>query len=84
MTTTSDDLWLSRHPSVRHFQPHFKFDHLPEHLQPLSATFHTAAVNLLRLCKEDGPELTVALRKLFEAKNSAVLHAGFCQEVQDQ
>lgn len=49
----------------------FKFDHLPEHLQAVSSKFWDVACSLCALC-EPGPERTVALRKLLEAKDAAV------------
>jgi len=58
------------------FETHFRYDHLPDHLQAVSKVFHDAFQELRHLCTE-GPELTSAVRKLWEAKNSAVLHAGF-------
>lgn len=72
--------WTGRHASVSHFAPLFRYDHLPAHLQPVSKTFADAANQILTLCPTDGPELTVTLRKLWEAKNSAVVHNGFCQD----
>lgn len=49
----------------------FEYGHLPKHLQDVSLTFHKAAV---RICEDiqPGPERTVALRKLLEAKDAAV------------
>ena len=49
----------------------FEFDHLPEHLQPVSAGFWDLAHSICALV-EPGPERTVALRKLLEAKDAAV------------
>jgi len=49
----------------------FKFDHLPEHLQVVSSKFWDAACAICALC-DPGPERTVALRKLLEAKDAAV------------
>lgn len=56
----------------------FNFSHLPPHLQAVSKPFHDLAG---RVCDtlEPGPERTVALRKLLEAKDAAVramLHPG--------
>lgn len=49
----------------------FEYGHLPEHLQRVSRPFcdlaHTLCAEL-----ETGPERTVALRKLLEAKDAAV------------
>jgi len=63
--------WQDRHPSVRHFAPLFRYDHLPAALQQVSAPFGELAVQLLGLVP-DGPELSAALRKLLEAKDCAV------------
>ena len=50
---------------------HFSFNHLPDHLAVVSKIFHDAAVSLCE-STESGPERTVALRKLLEAKDAAV------------
>lgn len=49
----------------------FQYAHLPPHLQGTSKPFFELAD---RLCQtvEPGPERTVALRKLLEAKDAAV------------
>lgn len=49
----------------------FDFSHLPEDLQKVSGKFHILAT---AICAEitPGPERTVALRKLLEAKDAAV------------
>lgn len=49
----------------------FAFAHLPEHLQHVSRPFHDLGVLITRQV-EPGPERTVALRKLLEAKDAAV------------
>jgi len=49
----------------------FEFKHLPEHLQGVSAQFWNVACSLCAMV-EPGPERTVALRKLLEAKDAAV------------
>lgn len=49
----------------------FRFDHLPEHLQAVSAGFWEVACSTCALV-DAGPERTVALRKLLEAKDAAV------------
>lgn len=56
----------------------FGFEHLPPKLKDVSRMFHSLAHDL---CKDvqAGPERTVALRKLLEAKDAAVratLHPG--------
>lgn len=49
----------------------FAYSHLPEHLQAASKPFGELAVWLCETA-EPGPERTVALRKLLEAKDAAV------------
>lgn len=49
----------------------FRYDHLPEHLQETSRAFHALAEELVNDI-DPGPERTVALRKLLEAKDAAV------------
>jgi hypothetical protein len=49
----------------------FKYDHLPSHLQMISKPFATLAVSITEAIQA-GPERTVALRKLLEAKDAAV------------
>jgi hypothetical protein len=56
----------------------FAFEHLPDHLQAVSKPFHDLARTLVESL-DGGPERTVALRKLLEAKDAAVrakLHPG--------
>ena len=56
----------------------FEFSHLPPDLQQVSGQFHALATGLCEVT-EPGPERTVALRKLLEAKDAAVrarLHPG--------
>lgn len=73
------DIPEGRHPATEHFRPLFHYSHLPEHLQAVSKPIHDVAAHMIATLP-DGPELTVGLRKLWEAKNSFVVHAGFCQE----
>ena len=49
----------------------FSFAHLPGHLQATSKPFHDLAATLVETI-DGGPERTVALRKLLEAKDAAV------------
>ena len=56
----------------------FAYAHLPEHLQGVSSPFGDLA-NFIIQNVPPGPEQTVALRKLLEAKDAAVrakLHPG--------
>jgi hypothetical protein len=57
----------------------FAYDHLPEHLQAVSQPFSELAHQIADRSRSDweqvaadGPETTVALRKLLEAKDAAV------------
>lgn len=59
------------HPSTAHLLRYFKFGHLPERLKAVSAPFADLA-NQLADGLPDGPEKTVGLRKLLEAKDCAV------------
>lgn len=49
----------------------FEFEHLPDRLQATSKHFHDLAKSIV-LDISPGPERTVALRKLLEAKDAAV------------
>lgn len=49
----------------------FAYEHLPPHLQRVSRPFHDLGVKITQLV-EPGPERTVAMRKLLEAKDAAV------------
>jgi len=54
---------------------YFAYEHLPPHLQDQSRQFSALAAMLIGRFDpdtHDGPELTVALRKLLEAKDAAV------------
>ena len=65
-------VWSNRHPSVRHFEPLFGFEHLPPHLREVSQPFGELAETLLGLLPDDSPEVAAGLRKLVEAKDCAV------------
>jgi hypothetical protein len=49
----------------------FAYEHLPDHLRSVSASFCELAETIEEML-EPGPERTVALRKLLEAKDAAV------------
>lgn len=49
----------------------FEYSHLPPHLQEVSKPFGELAATLVSVV-DGGPERTVALRKLLEAKDAAV------------
>jgi hypothetical protein len=59
------------HPSIASVLQYFDYRHLPE---PLAAVSRPFAVQAMRLALDtpSSPELTVALRKLLEAKDAAV------------
>ncbi len=50
---------------------YFEYKHLPDHLQAISKEYHAMAYKLNKLLS-NGPEKTVALRKLLESKDCAV------------
>lgn len=62
------------HPAVQEVARFFsKGEHLQEQmLKDISIAFHNLAVHLLATPGLQGPQLTVALNKLLEAKDSAV------------
>ncbi len=60
----------------------FKFDHLPEHLQAPSRTFHAVASWVDQNLPE-GAEKATALRKLLEGKDCAVRAAIDLKKVED-
>ena len=49
----------------------FRYGHLPEHLQKVSKPFHDMALDLVDDF-EPNAEVTLAIRKLWEAKNLVV------------
>lgn len=57
-------------PAIQHVLKFFKYDHLPEKLQKVSKPFAELADQVAK--SADNPEVTVALRKLLEAKDAAV------------
>lgn len=59
------------HPSTAAILKFFEFEHLPLDVQWVSREFHKLAHRLADSGLE-GPEITVALRKLLEAKDCAV------------
>jgi hypothetical protein len=50
---------------------YFAYGHLPMNLQSVSREFHVLA-NWIEESLPDGPEKTVAMRKLLESKDAAV------------
>ncbi len=70
MDDTRPDL-INRHPSVRQVAQFFTFEHLPDHLRPVSEPCARLADEMVEAL-DDGPELTAGLRKLLEAKDCFV------------
>jgi ferritin-like protein len=66
------NLVMSRHPGVEELLHFFAFAHLDEKKQAVSKIFYDAAVTLVNTIPHDSAELTMALRKLLEAKDCAV------------
>lgn len=58
------------HPSIAHFLPFFEYAHLPAAAQQVSEPFCTLARTIAYVI--EGPEASVCLRKLLEAKDCAV------------
>jgi hypothetical protein len=72
------DMYPNIHRSTLELVPFFDYEHLPEHLAEISSPFHRLVHTLLDSASAGnmkGPELTVALRKLLEAKDCAVRSA---------
>ncbi|MCX4661510.1 hypothetical protein [Streptomyces uncialis] len=63
------------HPATRAVLRFFDSTHLPAHLAVIADRFQDLAVALAHHPGLDGPELTVSLRKLLEAKDAAVRSA---------
>lgn len=60
-----------RHPSTMHVLKYFAYSHLPAHLKEVSKPVAELAVQMVARL-DDGPELTVGLRKLLEGKDCLV------------
>ena len=58
-------------PSKAPILRYFKYDHLPEGLQPVSRACYELAMQMADMLPAS-PELTVGLRKLLEAKDAFV------------
>jgi hypothetical protein len=58
------------HPNTKALLSYFKYDHLPPRLQQVSKPFCELAHDVASTWT--GPEATVCLRKLLEAKDCAV------------
>jgi hypothetical protein len=62
------------HPSHQRLLDYFEYSHLPPHLQAIVKPYQRLAKELANRGNQgaDGPETTVALRKLLESKDAAV------------
>lgn len=60
-----------RHPGTVHLARYFAWDHLPPDLAAISRPCGELAEQMIAALP-DGPELTVGLRKLLEAKDAFV------------
>lgn len=69
-----DALAEAREREVQRLLGHFANDHLPPHLAHIAAIFRDTAHQLADELTA-GPELCMALRRLWDAKNCAVMHA---------
>jgi hypothetical protein len=70
-----------RHPSTLEKAQWFSFEHLPRHLQPFSReTWHFAAYMIDHL--PDGPQLTLGLQHLIDAKDCFVRQATTAMQVE--
>jgi hypothetical protein len=61
-----------RHPGIRDGLQWLAFAHLPIALQGFSEPFYEAAVTIIGLITTDSPELTTAINRLIDVKDSAV------------
>ena len=60
-----------RHPSIAGVLKHFRYAHLPEHLQAISRPFGQLAFLMADTLPEN-PDLTCGLRDLLAAKDNCV------------
>ncbi len=63
---------MTVHPATAEILRYFAYEHLPPDLQAVSQPFHDLAHRLVGPFGLEGPEVTVGLRKLLEAKDCAV------------
>lgn len=63
--------YADRHPSTQQVMRHFEYSHLPPDLRSVSEQCAALAHHMITELP-DGPELTVGLRKLLEAKDCFV------------
>jgi hypothetical protein len=63
------------HPSAEDKMRYFSYHQLPEHLQVISKPFSDLAYHLAEELDLEGPQFTLCLQKLIEAKDCAVRSA---------
>lgn len=73
----TNDVHTGVHPAAEALLAFFTYEHLPPHLRDVSQPFCELARSIVTPTEYDGlgltgPEATVALRKLLEAKDCAV------------
>ena len=78
-TDVTTDLFIGATMNHDYLLQFFDYGHLPEHLQVVSKPFHDLAHQLVDITPSN-PERTEALRKLMEAKDSAVRSVIFKQQ----
>ncbi|MFH9728298.1 hypothetical protein ACH4M4_35870 [Streptomyces sp. NPDC017254] len=74
---------MTQHPAIANVLRFFSHDHLPDRLAEVSRPFADLAHGLVARPDLDGPELTVALRKLLESKDAAVRASLIAQAGED-
>lgn len=72
-----------RHPATVQLLGFFAYDHLPPHLQAVSAPVCDLALDMVTTLP-DGPELTFGLRQLLLAKDAFVRQALVVKQLADQ
>lgn len=60
------------HPAIVEIMDHFDYNHLPPHLRTVSRELAEVAEAMVEYHELTGPEVTVGLRKLLEAKDCFV------------
>lgn len=66
------EITRGRHAGIRDGLQWLAFTHLPVALRRFSEPFYDTAVTLIQAITSDAPELTTAINRLIDAKDSAV------------
>ena len=72
MDETQEEMLEKLHPATKDILRFFEYRHLSPKLQAVSEMFSNLAYALVFDFELTGPEVTVSLRKLLEAKDCAV------------